>query len=246
MRVMRDFFRGMHYLWMGFGLIFKPGLKRFVVMPVCVNILLFVGLFFLFRHVVHEFNLWFNHFLPVWLFWLGAFIWGLFFFSFFLLFVYTFVMLGNILAAPFNSLLAEKVAYYLTGERPKPSSVFENIKAVPRVIGRQLSILGYYLSRALLILMLFWVPVVQVAAPFLWFLFNAWYMTLTYMDYPAENRQVSLTELRLWLSQRRAMSLGFGVGVIVISIIPVVNCLLVPVAVAAAVSCWLDASSGGR
>ena len=75
--------------------------------------------------------------------------------SFFLVFIYAFAALGAIAAAPFNGLLSEKVESYLTGHTPVDRGLFENIKDVPRVMGRQLTIVGYYLPRALLILLLY-------------------------------------------------------------------------------------------
>ncbi len=44
---MTDFFKGVHYLFAGFGLITRPGIKRYVVMPLVINILMFTLIFFL-------------------------------------------------------------------------------------------------------------------------------------------------------------------------------------------------------
>jgi len=35
--------------------------------------------------------------------------------------------------------------------------------------------------------LLFIIPVINIAAPILWLLFSAWYMTLEYTDYPMAN-----------------------------------------------------------
>lgn len=231
---------GIEYLLAGFGLLLKPGLKRFVIIPVGINIILFIGLFFLMRHFMSEFNVWFEHFLPTWLHWLSYILWILFFASFFLLFVYTFVMVANIISAPFNSLLAEKVEIYLGGNITEPRSLWENVKDIPRIVGRQLGIIGYYLPRALLILVLFFVPVVQIAAAFIWFLFNAWFMALTYIDYPTDNHQVPLAKVKDWLQERRWVSLGFGVSVLISAMIPVLNFFTVPAAVAGATKFWVE------
>jgi CysZ protein len=235
---------GVHYLITGFRLISQSGLRRYVAIPLCINMLLFIGLFFLIRHYMSEFNLWFTHFLPTWLHWLSTVLWLLFFISFFLIFIYTFVTVANLISAPFNSLLAEKVEFFLTGRVPKQTSLFENINDVPRIVGRQLAILGYYLPRAIFLLVLFFIPLVQTIAPILWFLFNAWYMTLTYIDYPTDNHRIPLSDVRVWIKQRRFTSLGFGVSVLVATMVPVLNFFIVPAAVAAATQFWVEEQTG--
>ena len=224
----------------GFDLITKPGLKRFVAIPLIINIFSFILLFFVFRHFVSEFNAWFANLLPTWLHWLSAILWLLFFISFLLFFIFTFVLFANIFSAPFNSLLSQKVEYYLTGRVADERNLFENIKDVPRLLGRQFSVLGYYVPRALLLLILFFIPVIQVVAAVCWFLFNAWFMTLTYLDYPTDNHRVSFRDTRDWLSQRRWTGLGFGISVLVATMVPVLNLFAMPAAVAGATQCWIE------
>ena len=234
---------GLNYLIDGFVLITQPGLKRFVMIPLIINLILFMGLFFLLRYFVSEFNVWFAHHLPAWLHWLSTVIWFLFFISFFIIIIYTFVTLANLVSAPFNSFLAEKVELYLTGRVPEERSLLDNLKDIPRIMRRQLAILGYYLPRALLILILFFIPIVQAFAAILSFLFHAWFMTLTYLDYPSDNHRVPMQDVKTWMRQRRWLSLGFGVSVLVVSMIPIVNCFAIPAAVAGATKYWVTSNS---
>ncbi len=231
---------GINYLCDGFSLIFKPGIKRFVIIPLLINVLLFVGLFFLFRHGVLLFNQWLLLHLPNWLHSLSIILWLLFLMSFILLFLYTFVTIANLIAAPFNSLLAEKVAFYLTGSVSTPRRISEHLSDVPRIVGRQLAILWYYLPRALLLFILFFVPLLQLIAPLLWFLFNAWFLTLTYVDYPTDNQHIALQQVRRWLKQRRGLALCFGIGALVATLIPVLNFIAIPAAVAGATKLWVE------
>ena len=234
---------GMTYLIEGFKLIATPRLRHFVIIPLIINMFLFVGLFFLLRHYMSEFNLWFAHHLPVWLHWVASILWVLFFISFFLIFIYTFVTLANFITAPFNSLLAEKVELYLTGNALGERSWIENIKDVPRIFRRQLAILGYYLPRACLLLLLFFIPIVQVVAALFWFLFNAWFMTLTYIDYPTDNHRIPLPTVRTLLRRKRWVGIGFGVSVLVVTMIPVLNFFAIPAAVAGATKFWIEESA---
>lgn len=231
---------GVAYFLEGLQLVSKPGLRRFVIIPALINLFLFIGLFLMLNHFVHEFNAWLVNFLPSWLGFLAVILWVLFLISFILFFIYTFVIIANMLAAPFNSLLAEKVELYLTGRTAPDQSWLSLIRDVPRVIFRQLAILGYYLPRLLLILILFFIPVLQVIAPVLWFLFNAWFLTMTYIDYPTDNHKIPVSQVREWLKQRRLTSWGFGISVLVATMIPILNFLSIPAAVAGATKFWLN------
>lgn len=233
---------GFYYSLSGLKLIFKPGLKRFVIIPALINLLLYVGLFILLKHYMHLFNVWFESYLPPWLQWLGAILWLLFFIGIFLVFIYTFVTIANLIAAPFNSLLAQKVQTYLTEKSPPNQTYWDNIKNVPQSVGRQFGILLYYLPRAFLLFVLFFVPVVQTVAPFLWFLFNSWFVAMTYLDYPSENNHVDLRAMRTWLKQRRFSILGFGIGALCLTMIPIINFIAMPAAVAGATKFWVNAN----
>lgn len=237
---MNNAISGIQYLLSGFQLISKPGIRRFVIIPLIINITVFTALFFIFNYFIKEFNLWFAHFLPSWLQWLSSIIWLVFFAGFFVMILYTFVTLANIISAPFNSFLAEKVEFYLTGKVFEDRSLWDNIKDIPRIVGRQISIIFYYLPRALLILLLFFVPMVQAIAALVSFLFHAWLMTLTYLDYPTDNHRVAMSKVRAWSHQRRWVSLGFGVSVLIFSMIPIINFFTIPAAVAGATKLWVD------
>lgn len=238
--VVNKLLSGIHYFLDGFSLLTKPGLKRFVIIPAFINMLIFIALFFLLRHYVGEFNAWFDQHVPHWLHWLSALIWVVFFVCFFIIFIYTFVTVGNIISAPFNSFLSEKIELHLTGQVPEARSLLDNIRDVPRILGRQFAILGFYVPRAIGLLILFFIPVVQAVAAVLWFIFNAWYLSLTYVDYPTDNHRVSIQSTRQWMSQNRVLMLGFGTAVLVCSMVPLLNFFVIPAAVAGATKLWLQ------
>lgn len=237
---MTDFFNGVHYLFAGFGLITKPGLKRFVVIPLLINIAVFTLLFLLMHHYIGALNNWVSGYLPSWLQWLSIIIWLLFFAGFFLVFIYAFAAIGGIAAAPFNGLLAEKTEQFLTGQQPVDRGLLENIKDVPRIIRRQFSIIFFYLPRAMLILILFFIPVVHVFAAVLWVLFSAWFLAMQYIDFPTDNHRVPVAEVRAWLDQRRAVTLGFGISLLLVMSIPGLNFFAIPAAAAGAAKFWVE------
>ena len=231
---------GAAYLIDGFKLISKPGIKRFVIIPLLINIILFSGLFYLLHHYFAEFSLWVNHHLPNWLHWLGYLLWVIFYIGFSLVLIYTFVTLSNFISAPFNSLLSQQVEFYLTGKKRKGESLLATCKDVPRIIGRQFAILSYYLPRAVVLIVLFFIPIVQMIAAPLWFVFNAWFMALQCIDYPTDNLRISLANVKTRLKQQRFLTLTFGIAVLIFSMIPVVNFFVLPAAVAGATKLWLE------
>lgn len=230
---------GFNYLIEGFRLLTERGIKRYVVMPVLVNVIFFIGLFLVLQHYAHVFNAWFLGTLPTWLQWLAYVLWLIFFASFFLFFIYAFVTIANFIAAPFNSLLSEKVERHLTGKEPTNARLRDTFADIPRMLKRQLSIFAYYLPRVAILLILFFVPVIQVFAAPLWFLFNAWFMAISYVDYPSDNHRVPIDEVREWLTANRWLSFGFGLAVLITSMIPFINFFTIPAAVAGATKLWV-------
>lgn len=241
---MTAFFRGAGYLLHGFGLLTQSGLKRFVVLPLLANIVLFAILFFTMRHYEGELSAWLVALLPWWLQWLD-WILGIFFFTgFAIFFVYAFATAANLIACPFNSLLSEKVEYALTQKTSSERAWSQIVKDVPRVVGRQFGLIFYYLPRALGILILFFIPLVNVLAAPGWFLFNAWFMAMQYLDYPTDTHRLTFQETRAWMGRHRFQSWGFGLAVLVALMIPVVNFFAIPAAVAGATAFWVMESNG--
>jgi len=232
--------QGASYLSQGFKLIFKPGIRRFVLIPLLINTLILGGLYWLGQHYLSEFNHWLDNYLPSWLHWLHVLVWLIFSLSYLLILIYTYVTLSNLISLPFNSLLAEHVQLELTGTSPLQKSTWELIRDTPRLLARQMALILYFLPRALFLLILFFVPVVQMGAGVLWFLFNAWMMSIQHLDYPMDNNRISFKELKQQISLQRWTTLGFGSSVLILGLIPLINLLVIPAAVAGATTWWVQ------
>ena len=83
------------------------------------------------------------------------------------------------------------------------------------------------------------IPVVNLVAAVLWFVFNCWMMSLQYVDYPADNHRVSFPALRRLLGDPRLSALGFGLPVALAAMVPVLNLVVVPAAVCGATAYWV-------
>ncbi|MGB0721168.1 MAG: sulfate transporter CysZ [Gammaproteobacteria bacterium] len=234
-------FAGAGYLFKGLSLIMQPGLRRFVLIPLLINIVIFGGLgwlaYVLFADLMQDLT----DYLPDWLDWLEWLLWPLAVAAFLLVVFYTFSLLANIIAAPFNSLLAEKTELLLTGQPLEDgSSLADVLKSVLPMIAAEIGKLMYFVVRAIPLLILSFIPVLNVAAPVLWFLFSAWMLALEYMDYPMGNHNLLFKDIRARVQTRRMTGLGFGAMTTLFTMIPVLNFIAMPTAVCGATALWVD------
>lgn len=228
------------YFISGFGLIFKKGLRRYVVIPAGINFLLFSAMFWYAGHHFHRLTLWLAHFLPGWLQWLASFLWILFALVLVLVFVHAFSLLANLVAAPFNGFLSEKVEAHLLGKSVESAMTWRAIfTEAPRMLKRQLHFIGYYLSRVLFILILWFIPGLQLLMAPLWYVLGAWMMTVQYIDYPMDNHRIEFSLMRRQLAQKKTLNLSFGALVLLASLIPLLNFIVIPAAVAGATHLWI-------
>ncbi|HEY9199821.1 MAG TPA: sulfate transporter CysZ [Gammaproteobacteria bacterium] len=237
---MNDFLKGFAYLLEGLRLIRLPGLRRFVVIPLLVNTLLFTGLMFAAVYGFERLLDYLLSFLPDWLHWLQYLLWPLFAVSVLLILVYSFTLIANLIAAPFNGVLAEAVEKHLGGQSLEQTGNWRALLAdiVPSLLS-ELQKLGYFGLRALPLLLLFVIPGINLAAPVLWTVFSAWMLALEYADYPLGNHGLKFRDQRPRLRGRRLLTLGFGLGVLGLMLIPVVNFVAMPAAVAGVTALWV-------
>lgn len=229
---------GANHLVHGLQLILRPELRRFVILPLLVNLLLFIGLLVMAMHYFELWLQWLIPSLPDWLGWLNVLLWPLFAALVGLILFFTFSLIANLIAAPFNGLLSEKVELLLRGPH---ASVPEMplLQLVPRTLSREMQKLAYLLPRALGLLVLSFIPGLNLIAAPLWLLLGVWMMAVQYIDYPADNNLYSWDNMLDWLRQRRASSLGFGVAAYGALLLPGLNILLMPAAVCGATALWV-------
>lgn len=231
---------GLGYAFKGLSLIVKPGLRRFVVIPLLVNIAVFgigIGLGYGYLDTLSG---WLQGKLPGWLDWLTWLVVPLFVTVALVLVFFTFSIVANLIASPFNSLLAEKAEQQLGGPAPADGGWNKMIRELPGTLLDEVKKVIYSLLWAIPFLLLFVIPVVNVAAPFLWLAFSAWIMAVQYVDFPMGNHGLKGPEMRRRLRRKRITSLGFGGGILALTSIPVVNFIAMPVAVCGATAMWLD------
>lgn len=220
----------------GIRLVYRKGLRRYIFVPILINLGVYAGLI---TFTARRFSGWVDHAMasiPSWLDWLSWLIWPLFVASLLVAIFFTFTLVTHLIAAPFYGFLAARVERSATGVEPLDDRGLA--KTAVDAVGRELVKLRYILPRAALLLVASWIPGLNLFAPFLWALFSAWVMAITYLDYPMDNNKVSFKEMRWRLANRWWPSLSYGGLVTLITWIPLANLFLLPGAVAGAVLMW--------
>ena len=236
-------FHGAAYVLRGLRLIKEPGIRMYAVIPLLINMILFIALLI---YLALRIDVWVNALtpdLPAWLQWLHWLIWLVAALSALILSFFAVSLLANLIAAPFNEALAERVEHFLAGEREEQTGS-PWFHGALKALANEARKLGYFLVRAVPLLLLYLIPGVNVLAPLLWVLFSAWMLAVEYTDYPMGNNGLGFDAQRHVLSRHRALSVGFGAAVLGLTAIPLLNIIIMPAAVAGATALWVERLKG--
>lgn len=244
--MINNLFSGFGHIMTGLKLISQPGIRRFVVAPLSINFVLFGGAIY---YLFSKFDGWINSITPQfpdwlsWLDWLETLIawilWPLFSIMLLLIVFYTFSLVANLIAAPFNSLLAEKIERLLTNKPLGEGASYPTMEMIKRSIGSEAGKLLYFLKWWLLLLIISFIPVINIIAPVLWLVFGAWMFSLEYLDYPMANHNKFFKDINQQAASSRSLTLGFGGAVMLLTSIPFINLIAMPAGVAGATSLWV-------
>lgn len=233
-----DISKGTQTLASGARMILRPEIRPYVIVPLLINLVLFGGLVWFGYNQFVPFVAWMMSFVPGFLDFLEWFIWIFFGLLAAVTVFFTFTPIANIVAAPFNALMSEKIEELLTGQPIASNASF--FEMAVSSIGSQIGKLLYIMLWGLGLFLISLIPVVNFIAPVLWVVFGSWLLSLEYLDYPMGNHELSFNAQKQRLRQRRGLSLGFGGSVMIMTSIPVVNFIAMPVAVAAATILWVE------
>ena len=229
-----------YYYKIGFELIFTTGLKRFVFIPLIVNLVIFAGAFYALYIQLESLMTSVEAWVPESLTWITNVLLPLMLLGVLMGFSYIFSTATNWLAAPFNGLLAEKVEEHIRGKNHHLAAggTGAMIKDIPRSLAREWKKLKYYLPRAIGFIILS--IIIPVVGPIIWFLFTAWMMAIQYCDYAFDNHRIDFDEMKYSLRQQKGLVFSFGGLTTVLAMIPFVNLALMPVAICAATAMSLE------
>lgn len=233
---------GAQYFIRGLKLIFAPGIRRYTAIPLLINLIVFAMILLYGVRQFTYFTAWLMTFLPSWMDWISWVLWPLFAILALLIIFYTFSILANLISAPFNGLLATAVERHLTGQSNQryQDDISTAVQDFMPALTNELRKLIYFLLWAIPLGILFLIPVVNVFAPLLWLVFSAWMLAFEYGDFPMGNHGLNFGKQRSLLRGQRLTSLGFGATVLVATLTPVANFLVIPAAVAGSTVFWVE------
>ena len=119
---------GAGYFIKGFELIRMKGIRRFVLIPLSINLVLFSIAFYFMFIQLQSYMVIIEAWLPDWMTWLSIVLWPIAVLFILVMFSFIFSSIMNWIAAPFNGLLSEKMEALLTNEKPPSGDAFDIIK----------------------------------------------------------------------------------------------------------------------
>lgn len=241
------FFKGISYALRGFPLIAQKGIRPFVIIPLLVNVAVFsLGIWLAksqFDILIDKMLGW----LPSWLSWIEWLLWPILAVLVLIVIFYSFTIIANLIASPFNALLAERVEQKLNGQAiPEFKGYKAALKNAGKAMASEVSKVMYSLKWLPLLIIITFIPVVNVISPFAWAVYGAWMLSLQYTDFAMGNHQLFVKDELPLLRKNRSVALGFGGVLTVLMMIPVVNFFVMPVGVAGGAAFWVDRLSMNR
>lgn len=241
--MMNDFYKGINYALQGFKDMFRPGVKRYVFLPLLINVIVFGGIFYVGTHYIVQFQ--FLQTLPKWLQWaswlvsvIKALLVAVTIIVLFATCAIVATFFANFIGAPFNGLLSD--AFAATNGTQLPTRTLLN--TLGATLLRETRKYLYYIPRALgvgvVAMILFFIPGLNMALPILFYWFTALMMSIEYIDYPADSLHISFDELLIKRKKHRLLHMGFGLTVSLLSSIPILNLFVMPASVVGATRLW--------
>ena len=229
---------GVRYFFSGFSLIKTKGLKRFILVPLTINFVLFIAAF---NYLIQQMGThidWIRSEIPSWLSWIEFLLFPIAIVIILLLFCMLFSSVANWLAAPFNGVLAERVEQHLSGQAPPQDNIMALFKAIPHTLIREWKKLVYFIPRFIGYFLIGWF--FPVIGQIFWFMFIAWVLAVQYCDYAFDNNKYNFGHMRNVLRQNKSACFGFGSAVSIFTMVPILNLVVMPVAICGATAMWVD------
>ncbi len=219
---------GPRHLLLGFRLLLRPGVRGFMLIPLLGNVLLYslaAGLAF--YGLDNALDRW----LPASIDWLRLLLYPLLGVLLLVLSLLSFTLVGNLILAPFNGLLSQRVERALTGtitSAPQETMGAAMRRSTKQAVWR----LGFIAVRVIGVFLLGLIPVIGVVAVPLGIALGGWLLALEFSDNPIGNWAWEPARQRAFMRAHRSGMIGFGLSVMGLSLVPVVNFAVIPAAVA--------------
>lgn len=243
-----QFSLGFFYPFRSFKLLLgTPSLWRFVIIPFGINLVVFSGAvyfgfdFFSGRVVaqIPQGDAWY---------------WGIVYYVAWaiamlltaVLVFFTFTVVGNLIASPFNELLSERAEELLSGTGSSEAFSLQVFLAdTRRTLAVELKKVGLFVVAMVLILPLNLLPGIgSLIYTILAVSLTIFFLVVEYLGIVLARQRFTFAQQRQFIFSRLFLMAGFGTGVLSLLAIPLLQFLCIPVAVVAATKLWCDLRPG--
>lgn len=239
-----NFLAGFRCLADGFSLLRTAGAGPWIALPAIVSLIIVGGGIGLIVGQSQAVEAWLGNLLPDWLDFLGSVLAVVLNIIAVVLGLWLSGFIAMVLSSPLHGILSARFDAHLGAEGSLVNLSFG--RALASALRRERDKLRYQLPRMAAVALLSFIPLLNVIAPVAGLLMTAWLMALQFADLPGENRDRPLEETLGQLRANRAAALGFGAGITLLLSIPLVNFLVIPVAIAGGTLLWHRMRSGSE
>lgn len=229
----RDFKEGFSFTYSAAHLICTRDMFKWVIVPFCVSATILVGGLLVIGFILYA---QLEQYLSIWPNYLRNIIWWFLICTLASTLSFLLFAVSNLLAAPFNSQLSAAIECKLGNKNRNSNSdmeFFKNIADSIISIGSEIKKLGCFFKLGLPLLIFSLIPGLNLFAPIAWLLFGSWMLSLEYIDYPLSNNGRDFPAAKNYAAQERGLTLGLGFSLTIITLVPIINILAMPIGVAA-------------
>lgn len=241
---MSDFLFGLSYPFRSLKFFFSHAvLIKYSIAPMIINLIIYGSIFIL------SYN-WFMGSVDKWLgientevgFWLKFLHTVLLIIGFLLLLFVCyliFTILGNLITAPFNEEISQRVEEIVSGDTIDHKMGFWEDACIS--FKGELQKIIFYLVILLLIFSLNIIPVVGSFLSFIiGIIFSCFYNALDFLDYPMTRKKMRFRDKLNITRKGKLITYGFGCSAFLLMFLPVVNVFMKPILVAAGTSLYYE------
>ncbi|MDT8441999.1 MAG: sulfate transporter CysZ [Desulfuromonadales bacterium] len=224
-----------------------PRLLPYIVIPFLINLLVFSGAVYLgldfFADTVvgmlPQGDAWYWVLLS-WLLWILAVLVTA------VLVFFTFTVVGNLIASPFNDLLSERTEEVLTGRgSDEPFRMGQFLRDAWSTLLLEARKISLFVIVMLLILPLNLIPGFgNTLYSLLAISLTLFFLCVEYLGFAMARKRLYFREQRRFIFARKFLMLGFGCGVMTVLAIPFLQMLCIPLAVIGATRLWCEEAGG--
>lgn len=221
----------------------RPGLLKYLAIPFSINVLVFsLSVYFgldLFQSLLETYapssEVWYGMIL-YYLAWTVALLLTT------VIVFFSFTIVGNLIASPFNELLSERTEGLLVGRQADERFSFGRFwKEAGQTLLVEIKKLSVFLLGMVLLLAINLIPgigslIYAVLAP----IFTLFFLLIEYMAFVLMRKQLTFSQQRQYITARPVLMAGFACSIFCMLAIPFLQFFCIPLAVVGATLLWCD------